>query len=40
MYAYDAYLLDCAIRNKAPLLALDHKLMIAAQNLNVKTLEV
>ena len=40
MYAYDAYILDCAIRSKAPLLTLDRKLMNAAQNLKVKTMEV
>ena len=40
MYAYDAYFIDCAIRQKSPLLTLDRKLKIAAQSLNVKTLEV
>ncbi|MFC1859282.1 type II toxin-antitoxin system VapC family toxin [Thermodesulfobacteriota bacterium] len=40
MYAYNAYFLDCAIRNKAPLLTLDKKLMTSAKNLKVKTLEV
>ncbi len=40
MYAYDAYLLDCAIRHKAPLLTLDRKLKIAGQNLNVEIMEV
>jgi predicted nucleic acid-binding protein len=40
LYAYDAYLIECAIRNKAPFLTLDRKLKIAAQNLMVKTLEV
>jgi predicted nucleic acid-binding protein len=40
MYAYDAYFLDCAIRYKSPLLTLDHKLKLAAQNINVETLEV
>jgi predicted nucleic acid-binding protein len=40
MYAYDAYILDCAIRYKSPLLTLDRKLISAAQSLNVKTLEV
>ena len=40
IYAYDAYFLDCAIRHKAPLLTLDRKLMISAQNLNVEILEV
>jgi predicted nucleic acid-binding protein len=40
MYAYDAYILDCAIRYKAPLLTLDRKLRAFAQNLNVETMEV
>jgi predicted nucleic acid-binding protein len=40
MYAYDAYFLDCAVRQKAPLLTLDRKLKTAAKNLNVVTLEV
>lgn len=40
MYAYDAYFLDCAIRHKAPLLTLDKKLRIIAENLNIQTLEV
>ena len=39
MYAYDAYFLDCAIRHKAPLLTLDRKLKIAAQKLNLETME-
>jgi predicted nucleic acid-binding protein len=40
MYAYDAYFLDCAMRHRAPLLTLDRKLKAAAQDLNVKTMEV
>ena len=40
MYAYDAYFLDCAIRHKAPVLTLDKKLRIIAENLNIETLEV
>jgi predicted nucleic acid-binding protein len=40
MYAYDAYLLDCAIRHKAPLLTLDLKLKAAAQKIKIETLEV
>jgi predicted nucleic acid-binding protein len=40
IYAYDAYLLDCAIRYKAPLLTLDRKLKVAAQNLKVDALEI
>jgi predicted nucleic acid-binding protein len=39
MYAYDAYFIDCAIRQKSPLLTLDRKLKIAAQSLNVTTME-
>lgn len=40
MYAYDAYLLDCAIRYKSPLLTVDLKLKAAAQKIKIKTLEV
>jgi predicted nucleic acid-binding protein len=40
MYAYDAYLLDCAIRYKSPLLTLDRKLIAAAKNFKVDALEV
>ncbi len=40
MYAYDAYFIDCSLRQKAPLLTLDHKLKLAAQSLNAKILEV
>ena len=40
MYAYDAYFLDCAIRHKSPLLTLDRKLKLAAQNIKVEILEV
>ena len=40
IYAYDAYFIDCAIRQKAPLLTLDQKLKRAAQNKNIITLEV
>ena len=40
MYAYDAYLLDCAIRYKAPLLTLDRNLKKAAQQLNIEIMEV
>ena len=39
-YAYDAYFLDCALRQKAPLLTLDTRLKETAQNLNISTLEV
>ena len=40
MYAYDAYFLDCAIRFKSPLLTLDRKLKLAAQDIKIVTLEV
>ncbi len=39
MYAYDAYLLDCALRQKAPILTLDLELKETAQNLKISTLE-
>jgi predicted nucleic acid-binding protein len=40
MCAYDAYLLDCAIRYKSPLLTLDLKLKKAAQSIKIDALEV
>ena len=40
IYAYDAYFIDCAIRQKSPLLTLDKKLKKAAQSMNVNTMEV
>jgi predicted nucleic acid-binding protein len=40
MYAYDAYFLDCAIRQNAPLLTLDRKLIAVAKSLKLSTLEV
>lgn len=40
IYAYDAYLLDCAIRHKSPLLTLDVKLLKAAKAIRVDVLEV
>ena len=40
MYAYDTYLIDCAIRYKSPLLTLDFKLKAAAQSIKIDVLEV
>jgi predicted nucleic acid-binding protein len=40
MYAYDAYFLDCAARQKAPLLTLDPRLKASALDFKVKTVEV
>ncbi len=35
MYAYDAYFLDCALRQKAPLLTLDSRLKEMAKNFKI-----
>ena len=40
IYAYDAYFLDCAVRQKAPLLTLDRRLKASAHDFNIKTMEV
>ena len=40
IYAYDAYLLDCAIRYKSPILTLDSKLKAAAKSIEIDVLEV
>jgi predicted nucleic acid-binding protein len=40
IYAYDAYFIDCAVKQKSPLLTLDRKLKTAAKKLNVEVLEV
>jgi predicted nucleic acid-binding protein len=40
MYAYDAYLLDCALRHSAPLLTLDRPLKRVAVGIGVNLLEV
>jgi predicted nucleic acid-binding protein len=40
MYAYDAYFLDCALRQKTPLLTLDSRLKETAKKLKIPTLEV
>ncbi|MFO7897766.1 MAG: type II toxin-antitoxin system VapC family toxin [Planctomycetota bacterium] len=40
LYAYDAYVLDCALRHRAPLLTLDRALRSAAEQLRVRVLEV
>ena len=36
MYAYDAYLLTCALAQRTPLLTLDRALMAAAKQLNIE----
>lgn len=40
MYAYDAYLVCCALQYKCPLMTLDKALIRVAQNNNVTVLEV
>ena len=40
MYAYDAYVLDVAVRHKAPLLTLDRRLKESANSINVETMEI
>ena len=40
IYAYDAYFIECAIKQKAKLLTLDNKLKTIADKLNIKTIEV
>ncbi len=40
LYAYDAYLLACAVRYRVPLLSLDRDLVAAARSLGLDTLEV
>lgn len=40
IYAYDAYLLRCAVKYNAPLLSLDQGLLTAAKRLSVAVLEV
>ncbi|HOW83480.1 MAG TPA: type II toxin-antitoxin system VapC family toxin [Spirochaetota bacterium] len=40
IYAYDSYMLDCAIQYKSPLLTLDKKLESAARRMKIAILEV
>ena len=40
LYAYDAYVLACALNSQSPLLTLDRKLAVAASSVGVRILEV
>jgi predicted nucleic acid-binding protein len=40
LYAYDAYLIRCALQYNAPLISLDRGLIRAAQELDVQVIEV
>ena len=40
IYAYDAYLVQCAMQTNSPLLTLDLRLRVAAEKTGVQTLEI
>jgi predicted nucleic acid-binding protein len=40
LYAYDAYLIQCALKTNTSLLTLDNRLLAAAEKLGVKVLEI
>ena len=40
MYAYDAYLVQCAMQTNSPLLTLDRRLWVAAKKIGIQTLEI
>lgn len=40
MYAYDGYVLDCALQYRTPLLSLDKRMIDVARELNITVLEV
>jgi len=40
IYAYDAYLIRCALKYRAPLISLDRNLVHAAKGMKVKVIEV
>lgn len=40
IYAYDAYMILCARQIRAPLLTLDRRLAVVAEEENIKVLEV
>jgi len=40
VYAYDAYLLVCAMRSGTPLLTLDEPLQLSAKSLGIEVLEI
>ena len=40
LYAYDAYVLACALNSRSPLLTLDKKLAVAASSIRIRILEV
>ena len=40
IYAYDAYLIQCALKYQAPLISLDGNLMSSAKRMKAKVMEV
>ena len=40
IYAYDAYLIRCALKYNAPLISLDEQLLQAARRMSVRVIEV
>ena len=40
LYAYDAYVLACAVNSRSPILTLDRKLATAARSVGIRVLEV
>ena len=40
IYAYDAYLIRCALKYKSPLISLDRKLINAAKEMKARVIEV
>ena len=40
IYAYDAYLIRCALKYRAPLISLDRNLVQAAKEMGAKAVEV
>jgi len=40
LYAYDAYLISCALKKHCPLITLDNGLMVAAKQLGIKIVEI
>ncbi|MBU0701431.1 type II toxin-antitoxin system VapC family toxin [bacterium] len=40
IYAYDAYLIRCALKYKSPLIALDQNLVSFAKQMNIRVMEV
>jgi predicted nucleic acid-binding protein len=40
IYAYDAYLIRCALKYKSPLIALDQNLVNFAKQMNIRVMEV